>query len=224
MVLALATISVRPSTPQAPLPAPDFSFINIARAAGLDSPIVFGGAATNKYLLETTGTGVAFVDYDNDGWLDLFLVNGSTLEGFAEGKAPTNHLYRNRRDGTFEEVTKRAGLGASGWGQGACVGDYDNDGFDDLFVSYYGQNRLYHNHGNGTFDEVTRAGGLTQSRTRWGTGCAFLDYDRDGRLDLFVANYISDLDRATPSGSAAKGVPVACGPPGLPGGRPSLSQ
>ncbi|HEX6463762.1 MAG TPA: CRTAC1 family protein [Vicinamibacterales bacterium] len=202
---------------------PDFTFTNVAREAGINAPIVFGGATVNKYLLETTGTGVAFIDYDNDGNLDLFFVNGSTLEGFAGAKAPTNHLYRNKGDGTFEDVTERAGLAASGWGQGVCVGDYDNDGYDDLFVTYYGQNRLYHNRGNGTFEDVTRAAGLADTRTRWGTGCAFLDYDRDGRLDLFVANYI-DLDLATtPTPESGlcryKGVPVACGPPGLTGGK-----
>ena len=203
--------------------APTFSFTNVAREAGLNSPIVFGGATANKYLLETTGTGVAFIDFDHDGNLDVFFVNGTTLEGFPPGKAPTNHLYRNKGDGTFEDVTAAAGVGASGWGQGACVGDYDNDGFDDLFVSYFGQNRLYRNRGNGTFEDVTRAAGLTQARTRWGTGCAFLDYDRDGKLDLFVANYI-DLDLATaPTPESGlcryKGIPVACGPPGLTGGK-----
>ena len=200
-----------------------FSFTNIAREAGLNAPTVFGGASSNKYLLETTGTGVALIDYDNDGNLDLFFVNGSTLEGFPAGKAPTNHLYRNRGDGTFEDVTIRAALDASGWGQGACVGDYDNDGYDDLFVTSWGQNRLYHNTGKGRFEEVTRAAGLLQSRVRWNTGCAFLDYDRDGRLDLIVANYI-DLDLATaPTPDSGlcryKGVRVACGPPGLSGGR-----
>jgi len=203
-----------------------FRFSNIARAAGLDGAIVYGGATSNKYLLETTGTGVAAIDYDNDGWIDLFFVNGTTLEGFAPGRAPTNHLYRNRRDGTFEDVTAKAGLAASGWGQGACVGDYDNDGYDDLFVSYFGQNRLYHNRANGTFEDVTRSAGLANARTRWGTGCAFLDYDRDGRLDLFVANYI-DLDLATaPTPESGlcryKGIKVACGPPGLTGGKNAL--
>ena len=188
--------------------------------------IVYGGADANKYLLETTGTGVAAIDYDHDGWLDLFFVNGSTLEGFPAGTAPTNHLYRNRRDGTFEDVTAKAGLAASGWGQGACVGDYDNDGYDDLFVSYFGHNRLYHNRADGTFEDVTRSAGLTNAGTRWGTGCAFLDYDRDGRLDLFVANYI-DLDLATaPTPESGlcryKGIKVACGPPGLTGGRNAL--
>jgi enediyne biosynthesis protein E4 len=226
VALAVVSIAGRPAVRQPPPAAPDFSFVNIARTAGLDSPTVFGGAASNKYLLETTGTGVALIDYDNDGWLDLFLVNGSTLEGFAADKAPINHLYRNKHDGTFEDVTRRAGLAASGWGQGACVGDYDNDGADDLFVSYFGQNRLYHNRGDGTFEDVTRAAGLMQPRTRWGTGCAFLDYDRDGRLDLFVANYI-DLDlRSAPTPDSGlcryKGVRVACGPPGLPGGKNAL--
>ena len=216
-LIVCATAALRIAAPA------DFSFTNVAREAGLNDTIVFGGATTNKYLLETTGTGVAFFDYDNDGNLDLFFVNGSRLEGFAGAKAPTNHLYRNKGDGTFEDVTVRAGLAASGWGQGACVGDYDNDGYDDLFVTYYGQNRLYHNRGNGTFEDVTRAAGLADTRTRWGTGCAFLDYDRDGRLDLFVANYI-DLDLATaPTPESGlcryKGLPVACGPPGLSGGK-----
>src|SRR5919198_5769322 len=152
---------------------PAFSFTNVAREAGLNHLTVFGGESSNKYLLETTGTGVAFIDYDGDGWLDLFFVNGTTLEGFPQGKAPTNHLYRNKSDGTFDEVTARAGLGASGWGQGACVGDYDGDGADDLFVSYFGQNRLYRNRGNGTFEDMTKRAGLEnpRARPRWGTGC-----------------------------------------------------
>jgi hypothetical protein len=222
----IAALAVLPAsgraTPQ-DAAAPAFSFTNVAREAGLDAVTVFGGTAANKYLLETTGTGVAFIDYDGDGLLDLFFVNGSRLEGFPGGQAPTNHLYRNKGNGTFEDVTRKAGLAASGWGQGACVGDYDNDGHDDLFVSYWGQNRLYHNGGHGTFEDVTATAGLKQSRTRWNTGCAFLDYDRDGRLDLFVANYI-DLDLATaPTPQSGlcryKGLAVACGPPGLTGGK-----
>jgi hypothetical protein len=206
--------------------APSFSFTNVAREAGLNAPIVFGGATANKYLLETTGTGVAFIDYNGDGRLDLFFVNGTTLEGFPAGKAPSNHLYRNDGNGTFKDVTDEAGLTASGWGQGACVGDYDNDGFDDLFVTYWGQNHLYRNTGKGRFEDVTKAAGLSQSKVRWNTGCAFLDYDRDGRLDLIVANYI-DLDLATaPTPDSGlcryKGVAVACGPPGLTGGKNAL--
>src|SRR5262245_4126229 len=155
---------------------PAFSFRNVARDAGIDFVTTFGGTTNNTYLLETTGTGVAAIDYDGDGLLDLFFVNGTTLEGFPANKSPTNHLYRNRGNGAFEDVTAAAGLAASGWGQGTCVGDYDNDGRDDLFVTYYGQNRLYHNDGAKRFVDVTRKAGLVQSRTRWNTGCAFIDY------------------------------------------------
>jgi enediyne biosynthesis protein E4 len=199
-----------------------FSFTDMAREAGLAAVTTFGGQRTNKYLLETTGCGVAMLDYDNDGFLDLFFVNGTTLEGFAQGSEPTSHLYRNRGGGTFEDVTTKAGVALSGWGQGACAGDYDNDGFTDLFVTFWGQNRLFHNRGNGTFEDVTGKAGLT-SKTRWGAGCAFLDYDRDGLLDLFAANYIDFDPKSAPVPESGlcryKGVPVACGPPGLPGGK-----
>ncbi|MGE5815802.1 MAG: CRTAC1 family protein [Acidobacteriota bacterium] len=200
-----------------------FSFTNTARDAGLSAITTYGGKTSNRYLLETTGCGVALLDYDGDGWLDVFLVNGSTLEGFPKGAEPVNHLYRNKHDGTFEDVTEKAGLKASGWGQGACAGDYDNDGDEDLFVSYWGRNRLYRNNGNGTFSDVTESAGVLDKRDRWGAGCAFLDYNRDGRLDLFVANYI-DMDlRTAPVPESGlclyKGVPVACGPPGLQGGK-----
>ena len=221
LMLAAAAVGAREWPAQDP--PLGFSFRNTAREAGLTAVTVFGGTETNKYLLETTGCGAAVLDFDADGWLDVFLVNGSVLEGFPRGSAPTSHLYRNRRDGTFEDVTGKAGLTQSGWGQGACAGDYDNDGFDDLFVTYWGQNRLYRNRGDGTFENVTGAAGLTTAKARWGAGCAFLDYDRDGRLDLFAANYI-DFDLASApvpeSGLCRyKGIPVACGPPGLPGGK-----
>jgi enediyne biosynthesis protein E4 len=198
-------------------------FLDVAAQSGLNAKTIYGGEGKNKYLLETTGCGVAFYDYDHDGWLDIFLVNGWRLEGFAKTNQPTCHLFKNNRDGTFTDVTMKAGLARSGWGQGCCVGDYDNDGYDDLFVSYYGQNALFHNKGNGTFTDVTVKAGLAQSKTRWNSGCAFLDYDRDGHLDLFVANYI-DLDLKTaPTPESAnctyKGITVACGPPGLPGGK-----
>ena len=200
-----------------------FAFTEIAARAGLTAATVYGGVRSNRFLLETTGTGVAALDYDNDGWLDAFIANGTTLEGFPKGKEPTSHLYRNKRDGTFEDVTSRAGLALSGWGQGACAGDYDNDGWVDLFVTFWGTNRLFRNRGDGTFAETTKQAGLEATRVRWGAGCAFLDYDRDGKLDLFAANYI-DLDLATSpvpeSGLCRyKGLPVACGPPGLPGGK-----
>jgi hypothetical protein len=199
------------------------SFLNVARESGLNVKTFFGGEHKNKYLLETTGCGIAFYDYDNDGWLDIFIVNGWRLEGFPTGSEPTSHLFRNNRDGTFTDVTAKAGLAHSGWGQGVCVGDYDNDGWDDLFVTYYGKNVLYHNNGDGVFTDVSQKAGVAGKNTRWNTGCAFVDYDRDGRLDLFVANYI-DMDLATApvpeSGPCLyKGVLVACGPPGLQGGK-----
>ena len=199
------------------------SFVNVAHEAGLNAKTIFGGEHKNKYLLETTGCGVAFYDYDNDGWLDIFLVNGWRLEGFPAGQEPTSHLFKNNRDGTFTDVTAKSGLAHSGWGQGVCVGDYDNDGFEDLFVTYFGKNALYHNNGDGTFSDVSEKAGVAGNGKRWNSGCAFVDYDRDGRLDLFVANYI-DLDLATApvpeSGPCSyKGVLVACGPPGLNGGK-----
>ena len=227
--LALVALSVGLASstgagdPQDPK-ALEFAFQEVSREAGLSAVTIFGGRERNKYLLETTGSGVAFFDYDGDGWLDVFLVNGTTLEGsFPKGEEPRSHLYRNRGDGRFEDVTPKALRERTGWGQAACVGDYDNDGRDDLFVTYYGQNRLYRNLGKGAFEDVTAAAGLTNARTRWGTGCAFLDYDRDGRLDLFAANYIDlDLETAPVPESGLcryKGVKVACGPPGLPGGK-----
>ena len=202
---------------------PGVSFLNVARESGLNAKTIFGGEHKNKYLLETTGCGVAFYDYDNDGWLDIFLVNGTRLEGFPAGAEPTSHLFRNNRDGTFTDVTAKAGVAHSGWGQGVCIGDYDNDGWEDLFVTYHGKNVLYHNNGDGTFTDVSQKAGVAGKGTRWNTGCAFVDYDRDGYLDLFVANYI-DMDLATApvpeSGPCLyKGVLVACGPPGLQGGK-----
>ncbi len=199
------------------------SFIDVGRESGLNAKTIFGGEHKNKYLLETTGCGVAFYDYDNDGWLDIFLVNGTRLEGFPAGSEPTSHLFHNNRDSTFTDVTLKAGVAHAGWGQGCCIGDYDNDGWEDLFVTYFGKNVLYHNNGDGTFSDVSQKAGVAGNGKRWNTGCAFVDYDRDGRLDLFVANYI-DMDLATApvpeSGPCLyKSVMVACGPPGLQGGK-----
>jgi len=198
-------------------------FTDNAEKAGLTMTTVFGGKNTKKYIIETTGTGVAIFDYDNDGWPDIFLVNGTTLEGAPAGSAPTNHLYRNNHDGTFTDVTAKAGLTATGWGQGVCAGDYDNDGWEDLYVTYYGKNRLYHNQG-GVFTEVGEKAGVAGSGRPWGTGCAFVDYDRDGLVDLMVANYVDfDLASAPAPGERAscvwKGVPVMCGPRGLAGAK-----
>ena len=199
-------------------------FTDVAKAAGLTMMNVFGGTTTKKFIIETTGTGVAIFDYDNDGWPDIFIVNGTTLEGFRGKQAPTSHLYRNNHDGTFTDVTEKAGLAHTGWGQGVCVGDYDNDGWDDLYVTYYGKNVLYRNNGDGTFTDVTDKAGVGGSGKAWGTGCAFVDYDRDGHLDLMVANYVDfDLSNAPAPGDRPnclwKGVPVMCGPQGLPGSK-----
>lgn len=193
-------------------------FQNISKQAGLTRPTIFGGRRQNKYILETTGCGAAFFDYDADGWLDILLVNGRTLEQASPGD--TIRLLKNNRDGTFRDVTAGSGLERSGWGQAVCVGDFDNDGYDDLFITYYGQNVLYRNNGNGTFTDITKDAGLLQEQVKWGAGCAFLDYDRDGWLDLFVTNYIEfDFKTAPLPGSAScvfQGLPVNCGPRGLP--------
>ncbi len=197
------------------------TFVDAAQGAGLTSPIIYGGVERKRYIIETNGCGVAFFDYDGDGWMDVLLLNGTRLEGFPRGQAPTLRLYRNKRDGTFQEVTDRAGLRREGWASAVAVGDYDNDGREDFFVTYWGQNVLYRNNGDGTFADATRKAGLATTGTRWGSGCTFLDYDRDGRLDLFVANYLKfDLANAPEPGKGAnctwKGVPVNCGPKGLP--------
>ena len=197
-------------------------FENVAPQAGLTMQNVNGDPATKKYILETTGGGVAIFDYDRDDWPDIFLTNGKTLAGEpTPAKPPTSHLYHNNRDGTFTDVTKAAGLDAPGWAQGVCAGDYDNDGFDDLYVTYYGKNRLYHNEGNGHFKDVAEQNGVAGDGTRWGSGCAFVDYDRDGKLDLMVADYVQfDLNTIPKPGEGLmciwKGVPVMCGPRGLP--------
>src|SRR6266404_2443362 len=177
-------------------------FTDVAQKAGLTAPIIFGGEATKKYIIETTGTGVAIFDYDNDGWPDIFVVNGTKLEALGSGKAPTSHLYHANHDGTFTDITEKAGLTHTGWGQGVCVGDYDNDG-------------------NGTFTDVSEKAHVAGTGKSWGTGCAFIDYDRDGKLDLMVASYV-DFDSATAFAPGErpsciwKGVPVMCGPRGLP--------
>ncbi len=201
--------------------SPRFTFVDIAAQAGLTQPIIYGGLETKKYIIETNGCGVAFYDYDNDGWMDIFVMSGRRLEDAPKGQEPTNRLYRNNRNGKFTDVTKQAGLTRTGWASGLCIGDYDNDGFDDLFLTYWGSNVLYHNNGNGTFTDVTEKAGLAFTGTRWGSGCSFIDYDLDGDLDLFVANYLTfDLASAPVPGKGAnctwKGIPVNCGPKGLP--------
>ena len=223
LLLLSASLAAQSHTPPAAAAPPLANFIDVAAKAGLTMTNVFGGKDTKKYIIETTGTGIAIFDYDNDGWPDILIVNGTTLEGSPANQAPTSHLYHNNHDGTFTDVTAHSGLTATGWGQGVCVGDYDNDGWEDVYITYYGKNRLYHNQG-GVFTEVADKAGVAGTGKAWGTGCAFVDYDRDGKLDLMVANYVDfDLSTAPAPGERPsciwKGVPVMCGPRGLPGAK-----
>lgn len=199
-------------------------FTDVAAQAGLKFPSVYGGVDSKRYIIETNGCGVAFYDYDNDGWLDVLVLSGTRLEldpqNPPKADVPSNRLYRNNRNGTFTDVTAAAGLLRTGWASGLCIGDYDNDGWDDLFITYWGTNVLYRNTGKGTFTDVTKQTGLAFTGTRWGSGCTFIDYDRDGDLDLYVSNYLSfDLKTAPAPGIGAncswKGIPVNCGPKGL---------
>ena len=202
---------------------PGARFVDIAAEAGLGDFVCYsGGIERKETILETTGAGCAFLDYDNDGDLDIFLMTASRSEGFAEGAEPSNRLYRNDGNGRFSDVTGQAGLVRSGWGQGVCAGDYDNDGWIDLYLTYYGHNVLYRNTGEGSFMEVTRKAGLYTKQRLWGVGCSFLDYDRDSDLDLFVTNYIDFDPVSAPrpgenSNCLWKGIPVMCGPRGLKG-------
>src|SRR5260370_26882542 len=199
-------------------------FTDITARAGLGSARNTSGAAENKqYLLEEMGGGVALFDYDNDGWLDIFLVNGSSFGLPRTARRPASYLFHNTRDGTFTDVARTVGFTHSGWGQGCCVGDYDNDGYDDLLVSYWGRNVLSHHIGDGTFTDVSEKAGLSGRGNRWGAGCCFLDYDRDGHLDLFVANYVNfDPAQSPHPGDSLYcrygQIPVPCGPQGFSGG------
>jgi enediyne biosynthesis protein E4 len=223
LTAGVATVVVAPQTAD----PWEVTFTDVARRAGLTHPSVYGGIDRKRFIIETNGCGTAFVDYDNDGWVDALVLSGTRLAAGARADSTDDRdrtpsrLYRNQHGATFTDVTAQAGLSKIGWASSVCAGDYDNDGFIDLFVTYYGANVLYRNLGNGRFEDVTAKAGLVTGGIRWGSGCSFIDYDRDGRLDLFVANYLKfDLSTAPEPGTGVnctwKGVPVNCGPKGLP--------
>ena len=221
---ALAALAIpeklEAAIPGAKAAAPFSKFVDVGNAAGLTEITVCGEIDSFTYIIESMATGCAFFDYDNDGWMDIFICGSRRLENTPANA--TNRLYKNNRDGTFKDVTAEAGLVFTDWAQGVCVGDYNNDGFEDLFLSYYGQNKLFRNNGNGTFTDVTAKAGLLYPTRRFSSGCCFVDYNRDGLLDLFVSNYL-EIDLATapkPSMSVIncnyEGYPTNCGPNGLP--------
>ena len=224
VAVALGTLVVGQS-PGSPWPV---RFTDVAEKAGLTHPSIYGGLDRKRFILETNGCGTGFIDYDNDGWLDALVLSGSRFEegsrrekSWSAADRPTSRLYRNRHDRTFEDVTAKVGLDRVGWASSVCAADYDNDGWLDLFVTYFGHNVLYHNRRGERFEDVTMSAGLARNDARWGSGCSFLDYDRDGDVDLFVANYLKfDPASAAEPGQGPncvwKGVPVNCGPKGLP--------
>jgi len=219
-----ARSTARPTVPK-PSASTKFQFTDITLASGIDFRLTCGGPE-KRYIMESMCGGVAVFDYDNDGWMDVYLVDGSTLEDMRAGKCHTGKLYRNNHDGSFTDMTAKAGLNHCGWGFGVAIGDYDNDGWDDLYVTYLDGAVLYHNNRDGTFTDVTAKAGVGNPG-RWGTSTAFGDYDNDGNLDLYVANYVDlDLEHLPEFGSGPfcqyRGIPVSCGPRGLKGGRDRL--
>ena len=217
--------SGRPTTADSIVLTGPIVFRDIAAEAGLTSWKHTAGTPEKKFILEAKGPGVALLDFDNDGWMDIYFVNGSTVDAL-HGKSPSPHaaLFHNNHDGTFTDVTAKAGVANDRWGYGVVVADYDNDGWPDIYVTNYGKNRLYHNNHDGTFTDVADAAGVTLGG--WSTGATFGDYDGDGRLDLFVTGYIKfDIDHPPVSGNQSVNfahcvyfsTPVMCGPKGLPG-------
>jgi len=215
--MASRGVAARPRAKASGVPF-DAWLTDVAGKAGLTTPVIYGGVDQNAYILEAIGCGAAFLDFDNDGWLDILLLTGSRWEGVPDGT--TNRLYKNNRDGTFTDVTARAGLMRQGWFSGVTIGDYNNDGYEDILITGWPQNVLYRNNGDGTFTDVTREAGLLHDGRRWGTGCTWVDFDRDGNLDLFVSNYLKFDPKVIPAAGKNnncnfKGVPINCGPRGL---------
>jgi hypothetical protein len=203
------------------------TFTDVAAEAGITARFVQGRPDKKRYIIEANGTGVGFLDFDNDGLLDVFLVNGTRFGPIQKGQEPVSRLYRNAGSGKFIDVSRRYSVARSGWGNGVCRGDYDNDGFEDLYVTYWGANSLYRNKKGSAFEDVSVAAGVAGPTEEWSTGCTFIDYDHDGNLDLFVASYAGFNPKTTPLPGAAqnclfKGAPVFCGPRGLPFGRAAL--
>jgi hypothetical protein len=220
-----ATLAAAQAKKPAVPPTSAASFTDVTRAAGIDFHLTCGGL-DKRYIMESMCGGVAVFDYDNDGWMDIYFVNGSTLEDVRAGKCHPGKLYHNNKDGTFTDVTAKAGLTHCGWGFGVAVGDYDNDGWEDLYLTYLDGGVLYHNNHDGTFTDVTAKAGVGNAG-KWGTSTAFGDYDNDGNLDLYVANYVDvDLNHLPEFGQGPfcqyRGIPVSCGPRGLKGARDRL--
>ena len=218
MILLVAFLAVALKLPPASV-----QFNDITSPSGITFKHTL--STEKKYITESMSGGVALFDYDNDGYLDIFFVNSLTVELVKANKKTRSVLYRNNHDGTFSDVTDKAKVGDVGWGMGCAVGDFNNDGFDDLYVTSIGPDHLFKNNGNGTFTDVTQKAGV--SDPRFSTGAAFLDYDNDGKLDLFVTNYVGfDMNNLPTFGEGPtcqfKGVPVQCGPRGLPGAGDSL--
>src|SRR5205807_6925129 len=204
-------------------PANDVHFVDITDQAGIKFKHV--SSPEKKYVVESMSGGVALFDYDHDGYLDIYLVNSLTVDMVKSKQKTRSALYHNTGDGTFTDITGKAGVGDIGWGMGVAIGDYNNDGWDDIYVTCLGPNHLLRNNGNGTFSDVTQKAGVGDPR--WSTGAAFVDYDNDGKLDLFVSNYVDfDVNNLPEFGKGRtcqfKGVPVQCGPRGLKGAGDSL--
>ncbi|MGC1645681.1 MAG: CRTAC1 family protein [Candidatus Sulfotelmatobacter sp.] len=200
-------------------------FVDVTHAAGIDFHLTCG-SREKLYIVETQCGGAAAFDYDNDGWMDILLVDGSTIDDYRAGKCHPPRLYHNNHDGTFTDVSAKSGLNFCGWGYGVAIGDFDNDGWEDVYITGFHGSALYHNNHDGTFTNVTAKAGVANA-DRWGTSAAFGDYDNDGNLDLYVANYVDvDMNHLPQFGSSQfcqyRGIPVNCGPRGLKGARDRL--